>query len=98
FELHYYYDASVAESEGQLYNDDGLTADAYEKGRYELMNFESEVSKKKIEMEFARLSDGQEAEIGNTFQAQTKFIDLVLHHINDQPKQIKINGKRVAVT
>lgn len=95
-ELHYYYDASVKESEGQLYNDDGLTADAFAKGEYELLKFESEVSKNKIEMQFARLPNEQKAENGTDFQAQTKFIDLILHHINGQPKQIKLNGKRVA--
>ena len=87
-ELHYYYDASVKESEGQLYNDDGLTADAFEKGDYELLKFESEVSKKEIEIEF-------EAEIGKNFQAKTKQMTLILHNIHSQPKSIKIKRKNI---
>ena len=88
FELHYYYDAEVKESKGQLYNDDGVTADAFEKGNYELLKFESEVSKKRIEMEF-------DAEIGKIYLAQTKSINLVLHHINSKPKAIKSKRKKL---
>lgn len=87
-ELHYYYDASVKESEGQMYNDDGLTANAFEKGDYELLKFESEVSKKEIEIEF-------EAEIGRNFQAKTKQMTLILHNIHSQPKSIKIKRKNI---
>lgn len=87
-ELHYYYDASVKESEGQMYNDDGLTANAFEKGDYELLKFESEVSKKEIEIEF-------EAEIGKNFQAKTKQMTLILHNIHSQPKSIKIKRKNI---
>ncbi|HXJ99854.1 MAG TPA: TIM-barrel domain-containing protein [Gelidibacter sp.] len=87
-ELHYYYDASVKESEGQMYNDDGLTANAFESGDYELLKFESEVSKKEIEIEF-------EAEIGKNFQAKTKQMTLILHNIHSQPKSIKIKRKNI---
>ncbi len=95
FELHYYYDASVLESEGQLYNDDGLTAKAYEKGHYELMTFSSKVTAREIEIEIARLSDGQEAEIGSDFQSQTKSVELVLHNISLKPKSVKIRRKKL---
>lgn len=88
FELHYYYDASVENSEGQLYNDDGLTAQAFEKGNYELMKFESEVSEKKIEIEL-------KIEIGEVYQVQKKTIMLLLHNINSKPKTVKHIHKKI---
>ncbi|OBX26761.1 alpha-glucosidase/oligosaccharide 4-alpha-D-glucosyltransferase [Gelidibacter algens] len=91
FELHYYYDASVKESKGQLYNDDGLTAEAFEKGNYELLKFESEVGKKKIELEF-------DAEIGNRFQSQIKKVDLIIHNVKSKPKSVKIKRKKINFT
>ncbi|WP_299396608.1 TIM-barrel domain-containing protein [uncultured Gelidibacter sp.] len=89
FELHYYYDASVEDSKGQLYNDDGVTANAYENGNYELLNFESELCKIKLEFEF-------KAEIGSVYKAQSKQIDLVVHHITAKPKWIKLKRQKIA--
>ena len=40
-DVHYYYDESVITSTSQLYNDDGLAPNAFEKGNYELLQFES---------------------------------------------------------
>ncbi|MBA6153544.1 glycoside hydrolase family 31 protein [Gelidibacter maritimus] len=91
FELHFFYDATVKESEGQLYNDDGLTADAYDKGHYELMAFSSKVSAKEIEIEI-------KAELGSDFQTQTKSIELVLHNISLKPKSVKISRKKLDFT
>ncbi|MGC1630887.1 MAG: TIM-barrel domain-containing protein [Gelidibacter sp.] len=87
-ELHYYYDPSIKESEGELYNDDGLTADAFEKAQFELLRFQSEVNGKVIEIQF-------EAEIGKAFLAQTKSMHLVLHNINSKPKSIENNRKKL---
>ncbi|MBO3098707.1 glycoside hydrolase family 31 protein [Gelidibacter pelagius] len=90
-ELHFYYDATVKESKGQLYNDDGLTADAFEKGHFELMAFSSKVSAKEIEIEI-------KAELGSDFQTQTKSIELVLHNISLKPKSVKISRKKLDFT
>jgi len=90
FLLHYYFDASVKESESQLYNDDGLTANAFEKGEYELLEFESELVKQCLEIEL-------EAETGLKYKTSTKQIETVIHNIQKQPKRIKIDGKKVAV-
>ncbi|MEZ4792541.1 MAG: glycoside hydrolase family 31 protein [Gelidibacter sp.] len=87
-ELHYYFDASVEESKGQLYNDDGKTPNAHETGAYELLHFESELEKNKLEIEF-------EAEIGKKYTSTTKEILLVIHNISKAPKSIKLEGKKV---
>ena len=89
-ELHYYYDASVKESERFLYNDDGKTANALEKGNYEILSFEVELLKKCIEIDL-------EAEFGENWQSQEKDILLVIHNINWQPKKVKVGKKRVKI-
>jgi len=48
FDLHFYFDETVKESEGHLYNDDGETPNAYEKGKYEMLTFESEFKNNRL--------------------------------------------------
>jgi alpha-glucosidase (family GH31 glycosyl hydrolase) len=87
-QLHYYHDESIAESERELYNDDGETKNAYEKGMYELLEFESAFKNNRLEIEL-------EAEIGDNFSASTKNMEVVLHNMTSKPKKIKFRGKRV---
>ena len=89
-ELHYYYDASVKESERFLYNDDGKTANGLENENYEILSFEVELLKKCIEIDL-------EAEFGENWQSQEKDILLVIHNINWQPKKVKVGKKRVKI-
>jgi alpha-glucosidase len=90
FELHYFHDNSIKESERFIYHDDGLTPNAFEKGEYELLKFKAEIQKKWLELTF-------EAETGEKFKENTKQINLIVHNINKQPKRIKVNGKSVAI-
>ncbi|WP_338732762.1 TIM-barrel domain-containing protein [Mangrovimonas cancribranchiae] len=87
-ELHYYFDETITEkSKSQLYNDDGITANAYEKGLYEILQFEAEIKGRNLEIEF-------ETELGANYQPTTKQIELIVHNIQKQPKRIKVDGKR----
>jgi len=86
-ELHYWFDDSVKESERTIYNDDGRTANAFDKGMYEMLEFEAEIEKKYLEIDL-------EAEFGENWNPQTKQITLVLHNISWNPRRIKVNGKR----
>ena len=88
FELHYYFDTSIEESERSIYNDNGLLSNAYEKGHYELLEFEAETEGNWLKVEF-------EAEIGDNHKSKRKAIELIVHNINFNPKRIKIDGKRV---
>lgn len=88
FDLNYYFDESVKESERKFYNDDGLTKNAFEKGQYEILEFEFEQEKNYVEIEF-------EAKIGRNYQSNTKQINLVIHNILKAPKHIKIDGKKI---
>ena len=89
-ELHYWFDHFVKESERVVYNDDGLTANAFEKGKYELLEFEVELEKKWLEIDF-------EAEFGENWNPKEKEIILILHNIKWNPKRIKVSGKRTKI-
>ena len=41
FDLHYYFDEKTTNSSGKIYNDNGTTPNAFEKGEYEMLNFNS---------------------------------------------------------
>lgn len=85
--LHYYFDASNKKSQRQFYNDDGITANAFEKEKYEILKFESELKKDCLEIDF-------EAKFGSNWKSSEKEITLVIHNINWSPRKIKVNGKR----
>jgi alpha-glucosidase (family GH31 glycosyl hydrolase) len=89
-DLHYYHDPSVMESEGQLYNDDGLISEAYKKETFELLRFESEFKNHNLEIEF-------ESKTGSNFNTSTKEIKLIIHNISKRPKQIKVNNEKINI-
>ena len=88
--LHYYADESVSNSSSKMYNDDGLTRSAIEKGMYELLTFESARNENKLDFTFR-------AKIGENYLSSEKNIELVVHNISDQPKEITVNGEDVAI-
>ena len=90
-ELHYYHDKSIVESEGHLYNDDGETPNAFEKGQYELLNFVSETSKSKLNLALT-------TEKGKTFKASDKVINWVIHNIRKEPKKVFLGKKKIEFT
>ncbi|MBL7885335.1 MAG: DUF4968 domain-containing protein [Flavobacterium sp.] len=87
-DLHYYFDESVANSSGQLYHDNGETPNAFEKGAYELLLFNSSVSGKTVTLKF-------NSTVGKNFTSETKNINLALHNL--QPKRLFLNGKEIAL-
>ena len=89
-ELHYYHEKGIVESEREYYNDDGKTPNAYKKGQYELLEFEAEVDKKWIEIDF-------EAENGANYAFSNKTVKLVVHNIDWRPRIIRINGKKAGL-
>lgn len=87
FDLHYYFDEKATASTGSVYNDDGVTPNAFEKENYELLKFSSSLSKGILKINFT-------AEIGNNFASKGKHVNLILHTI--QPKKVFLNGKESA--
>ncbi|MBE0423669.1 MAG: DUF4968 domain-containing protein [Lutibacter sp.] len=82
FELHFYFDETVKESKGHLYNDDGETPNAFEKGKYEMLNFESEFKNNKLHIEI-------EQKLGTDFEFSSKEMNLIVHNVSSKPKKVK---------
>ena len=89
--LHYYFDENAKETELKLYNDNGLQNEAYEKGQFEMMEFDAETNGKTITFEL-------ENEVGANFSAKSKNIELIIHHISKNPNSIKAGCKKLEYT
>jgi len=83
--LHYYHDDSVVQSEGKLYLDDGITANAFEKEKYELLQFKSVFNKTSLVIHFS-------AETGSQYAKNQKDIHLVVHNIQQKPAKVVVAG------
>ena len=90
-EIHYYFDASVKKNKRNIYNDNGLLSNAFEKGKFEILEFEAEITKRCLEINF-------EAAFGKYWKPENKEITLIIHNINWNPKKIKVDGKRALNT
>jgi alpha-glucosidase/oligosaccharide 4-alpha-D-glucosyltransferase len=88
-ELHYYHDASVKAGSGQLYDDDGETAQAYEKGQYQLLHFASRAQGRTLNLDV-------KTETGAHATAAARSIELVVHNVAAQPSAVKVDGSAVA--
>ena len=84
FDLHYYFDETVVYSSGKVYNDNGLTANAFEKGAYEILNFNSINTKKSLTIKLTE-------EMGKNYTSTDKNVSLFIHNII--PKRIFVNGQ-----
>jgi oligosaccharide 4-alpha-D-glucosyltransferase len=88
FDLHFYFDEKATSSFGKLYNDDGLTSNAFEKGAYEIMNFSCNVNAKIITLKM-------NTTVGKSFTSTDKNVTLLVHNISAKPTKITINGANV---
>jgi len=88
--VHFYDHVSVSVSTGSWFEDDGLTANAYENGNYNLMSMRNKRTKNTSLFKFD-LDKGKE---------QKKLIsdfELVIHFVEEAPKKVKINGKTTKI-
>jgi alpha-glucosidase/oligosaccharide 4-alpha-D-glucosyltransferase len=85
-ELHYWHDASVKAGSGKLYDDDGLTAQAYEQGKYELLHFASKLQGKALSLQV-------ESEAGKQYQRPQRSIALKVHTVTAAPSSVRVDGK-----
>lgn len=90
-ELHYYHDKLITASKGHLYNDDGETAGAFEKGQYELLSFSSVFSKSKLQITVT-------TKIGSNYKSVKKKINWVIHNIEKQAKKVFLGRKSIDFT
>ena len=84
FNLHFYFDDSVKTSSGKLYNDNGETPQAFEKGQYEILNFNSNNNGNTLVLKLT-------ANTGKNYTPTDKNVTIVVHNI--KAKRIFINGQ-----
>ena len=65
--MHYYFDAKTTQNRKKLYNDDGTTANAFEKGAFEILNFNGNTNGKTVAIKL-------NSEIGKNFQSLDKNV------------------------
>ena len=82
--MHYYFDESVANSSGKLYNDDGTTPNAFEKGQSEMLNFTSANNGKTLVIKLASTT-------GKNYTSTDKNVSVLIHNI--KAKRIFVNGQ-----
>lgn len=86
FDLHYYFDAKTIRSNGKIYEDNGTTPNAFEKGEFEILNFGSVANTKMVIIKL-------NSEVGKSFQSSDKNVSLIIHNI--KAKKATINGKMI---
>ncbi len=89
--VNYYYDNTVAISEGEVYDDNGTTPQAFEKGAYELLKFKAKAKTNALEFTF-------NTTVGKTYTAKDRTIAFTVHNITTAPKTITVNGTEAKFT
>ncbi|MFC2086321.1 TIM-barrel domain-containing protein [Bacteroidota bacterium] len=86
FRLKYFHDKNIANATYELYNDDGKTPGAHEKGKYEKFNF-------KVDWNGEELVFAQEY-TSNKWEGATKSgkIELLIHNLDGKPKKVSVNN------
>lgn len=95
-ELHYYRDASVSHSQRRLYEDDGVTRDAFSKGIYRLSDLtaNNDVKAKTLQFEVAQRLGKAAPELLRRPRQTT----LVVHNVEQAPQHVSLNGKPQSFT
>ncbi len=91
FDVHFYNTNTKSKSQSDLYNDDGHTPEAYEKGLYELLSFDTEKKKWGRAIILSK-------EVGEHFQMTHKKINLVIHNSQKKPSRVKVAGQNTIGT
>ena len=86
FNLHFYFDENVKNSTGKLYNDNGETPQAFEKGQYEMLNFNSTNDGKALVIKLS-------ATVGKNYVSTDKNVSVLVHNI--KAKRIFVNGQEM---
>lgn len=84
-ELHYWYDRSVQHSSYQLYDDDGITRDAFKKGLYELTTFSFSSNEGKLVFNFENR--------GGEYQGRPDELKIKLM-IHNLPQGFSVEGMK----
>ncbi|MHC1778144.1 MAG: TIM-barrel domain-containing protein [Lentimicrobium sp.] len=86
FDLHYYSDSLVTENKYRLYNDDGETPDAQEKGLYEKMEFSASETQNMLVLTLVKNTTS------GKFKNTSNQIHLKIHNFDQKPAGVRVNG------
>ena len=88
-ELHYFFDPETETSSGSLFHDDGVTPGTYEKGTFEILNFESKVDKNEVTFSIIKnLGAKQKA-------SEFRKLEVIVHHLNAAPKSVRKGSEKI---
>lgn len=85
--LHYYADASVIESHGEMYEDDGVSFDSIEKNNFELLQFGSQHNEKGLTLKLSRIENDYKNKLAN------RKIKIIVHNWSQKPHSIMVEGE-----
>lgn len=85
-DLHYWYDAGVNASTGELYDDDGQTPDAWAAGKYELVRFASHATPGQLDLSLM-------PECGAAYTPTAHVFTLKIHNMGARPRAVEAAGR-----
>ncbi len=85
--LHYYADKSVATADYEMYEDDGKTYQAIEKGLFELLQFSANQQQQHLSINLNRKGKGYNG------MPKERNMTVVIHNITQAPSNIQLNNK-----
>ena len=86
FDLHYYHDVSAKHGSGKLYDDNGETPNAFEKGASSLLHFASSFDQRTLNIVLS-------AKDGKSYQPIDRKVSLLVHHVDAKPEQVLVKNK-----
>ena len=87
--LHYYADAAVSQSSGQMYEDDGASRTSLEDGAFELLNFKANQNGHYLTIDLSRTGGEYPG------MPQEREVTLVIHNWSGPGDKITFNGQAV---
>lgn len=93
--LHYYADKSVPTANYEMYEDDGKTYQAIEKGLFELLHFTAKNNSQQEQLSISLNRTGKGKGKGYKSMPMTRLMTLVIHNIEQAPKKVNLNNKEI---
>jgi len=90
--IHYYFDRAIKTSSGKMYDDDGETPNAFEKGEYELLTFKSELNSDELTINFNSNQGKYKTKPGS------RNINLIIHNLNSKPKKLIVGDQKIKIS
>lgn len=89
--LDYYAHESAPSSQRYIYEDDGATAQAFEKGHYEKLHFSAEQDKQGLTFVLKREGEGY------TGVPESRKVTLQIHNWHQVPAQLRVSGQSLPI-